>query len=117
MFHGIFIHFLGRINFKDKLIFKSKIYKNYKIYEGVIISVKLSIIIPTYNEEEYLPKLLYSIKEQEFKDYEIIVADAGSVDRTREIAESNGCKVIEGGLPAVGRNNGAKIAKGKYFYF
>ena len=85
--------------------------------EGVTINVKLSIIIPTYNEEEYLPKLLYSIKEQNFKDYEIIVADAGSVDRTREIAESYDCKVIDGGLPAVGRNNGAKIAEGDILLF
>ena len=46
-----------------------------------------SIIIPTYNEEEYLPVLLDSIKEQDFNDYEIIVADANSSDRTREIAE------------------------------
>ena len=64
--------------------------------EGVSINVKLSIIIPTYNEEEYLPKLLYSINEQNFKDYEIIVADAGSVDKTKEIAESHNCKVIPG---------------------
>jgi len=79
--------------------------------------VKLSIIIPTYNEEKYLPKLLYSIKEQEFREYEIIVADAGSRDNTREIASSNGCKVISGGLPAIGRNNGANIAKGDYLLF
>jgi uncharacterized protein (TIGR00661 family) len=85
--------------------------------EGVSINVKLSIIIPTYNEEEYLPKLLYSIKEQNFKDYEIIVADAGSTDKTKEIAESNNCKVIPGGLPAVGRNNGAKIAEGELLLF
>jgi uncharacterized protein (TIGR00661 family) len=85
--------------------------------KGVTINVKLSIIIPTYNEEEYLPKLLYSIKEQNFKDFEIIVADAGSVDRTREIAESYDCKVIDGGLPAVGRNNGAGIAEGDILLF
>ena len=85
--------------------------------EGVTISVKISIIIPTYNEEEYLPKLLYSIKEQNFKDYEIIVADAGSSDNTKEIAESSGCKVINGGLPAVGRNNGAEIANGDLLLF
>ena len=73
----------------------------------------LSIIIPTYNEEEYLPVLLDSIKSQSFDDYEIIVADANSTDKTREIAESYGCIVVAGGLPAVGRNNGAKIAKGE----
>lgn len=77
----------------------------------------LSIIIPTYNEEEYLPTLLESIKKQSFTDYEVIVADANSTDRTREIAKEYGCVVVEGGLPAVGRNNGARIAKGEYLLF
>ena len=77
----------------------------------------LSIIIPTYNEEEYLPVLLESIEKQSFEDYEIIVADANSTDRTREIAEEHGCIVVDGGLPAVGRNNGARVAKGEYLLF
>ena len=76
-----------------------------------------SIIIPTYNEEEYLPILLESIKKQEFDGYEVIVADANSTDKTREIAKDYGCIVVEGGLPAVGRNNGAKVAKGEYLLF
>jgi len=79
--------------------------------------VKLSIIIPTYNEEKYLQKLLESIKSQSFTDYEIIVADAESTDNTRKIAESFGCKIIDGGLPGTGRNNGAKIASGEYLLF
>ena len=77
----------------------------------------LSIIIPTYNEEEYLPVLLDSIKKQNFEDYEIIVADANSTDKTREIAKEYCCIIVDGGLPAVGRNNGAKIAKGEYLLF
>ncbi|WP_406534840.1 MJ1255/VC2487 family glycosyltransferase [Methanobrevibacter sp.] len=77
----------------------------------------LSIIIPTYNEEEYLPILLESIKEQDFEDYEVIVADANSTDKTREIAKEYGCIVVDGGLPAVGRNNGARVAKGEYLLF
>jgi len=77
----------------------------------------LSIIIPTLNEEKYLPYLLDSIKEQDFKDYEIIVADAGSKDRTLEIAKNFGCQTIKGGLPAKGRNEGAKIAKGDIILF
>ena len=77
----------------------------------------LSIIIPTYNEEEYLPVLLESIQKQSFTDYEVIVADANSTDNTREIAEEYGCIVVDGGLPGVGRNNGARVAKGEYLLF
>jgi len=88
----------------------------------------LSVIIPTLNEEKYLPLLLESIKKQDFKprtrtssvrgmDYEIIVADAGSTDKTVEIAKSYGCKVVVGGLPAKGRNEGAKVAQGDIFLF
>ena len=77
----------------------------------------LSIIIPTYNEEEYLPILLESIRKQNFKDYEIIIADSNSTDKTRQIAEEYGCKIVEGGMPAVGRNAGAKVAEGEYLLF
>ena len=76
-----------------------------------------SIIIPTYNEEEYLPVLLKSIKSQSFDDYEVIVADANSTDKTREIAKDYGCIVVDGGLPGVGRNKGAEVAKGDYLLF
>ena len=77
----------------------------------------LSIIIPTLNEEKFLPRLLNSIKEQSFSDYEIIVADAESKDKTIEIAKSFGCKIVKGGLPAKGRNEGVKRAKGDLFLF
>lgn len=77
----------------------------------------LSIIIPTLNEEKELPKLLESIKKQDFKDYEIIVADAGSQDRTVEIANRYGCLVVSGGMPSKARNSGAKRAKGDLLLF
>lgn len=77
----------------------------------------LSIIIPTHNEENYLPKLLSSVKNQNFSDYEIIVADANSSDKTREIAASFGAKIVKGGLPGAGRNRGAKAAAGDLFLF
>ncbi|RAP54214.1 MAG: teichoic acid biosynthesis protein [Methanosphaera sp. rholeuAM130] len=79
--------------------------------------MKLSIIIPTYNEEDYLPNLLESIHRQEFDDLEVIVADSHSTDRTVEIAESYDCKVVPGGLPAIGRNNGARVASGELLLF
>lgn len=79
--------------------------------------MKISIIVPTLNEEKDLPKLLESVNKQNFKDFEVIIADAGSKDNTRKIARKYGCKVIQGGMPAVGRNAGAKVAKGEFLYF
>lgn len=77
----------------------------------------LSIIIPTLNEGKYLPTLLDSIKNQSFKDYEIIVSDAGSKDNTVDVAQKYGCKVVKGGLLPAGRNRGAEAAKGDIFMF
>jgi glycosyltransferase involved in cell wall biosynthesis len=79
----------------------------------------LSVIIPTLNEEKYLPRLLQSIKEQNFnqEEIEIIVADADSQDKTREIARSFGYRVIKGGNLSQGRNNGAKAASNNLLLF
>ena len=78
---------------------------------------KISIIIPALNEEKSLPYTLESIKEQDFNDFEIIIADAGSTDKTVAIAEKYGCKIVKGGMPAVGRNSGAKAANGEWLLF
>lgn len=79
---------------------------------------RLSIIVPTLDEERLLPALLSSIELQDFRDYEVIVADAGSEDGTLEIAKKHGCRIVVGGrLPGIGRNNGAKAARGKYLLF
>lgn len=81
------------------------------------MKLPVSIIIPTYNEEAYLPDLLQSIKRQTKKPAEVIVADANSLDRTREVARRFGCIVVNGGKPAKGRNNGAKKAKSELLLF
>lgn len=77
----------------------------------------LSIIIPTLNEDKYLPLTLNEIKKQNFDNFEIIIPDAGSTDKTIEIAKSFGCKIASGGLPAKGRNEGAKAAQGDLLLF
>jgi glycosyltransferase involved in cell wall biosynthesis len=82
-----------------------------------MIKNMLSVIIPTYNEEGLLPTLLQSIKMQDYKDYEVIVADANSTDKTCEIARQYGARVVPGGLPAFGRNRGAEAARGEKFLF
>ena len=68
-------------------------------------------------EEKRLPNLLKSINMQEFKPAEVIVADNFSTDKTRELAKKLGAKVVDGGNIAVGRNNGAKVAKTDIFIF
>lgn len=76
-----------------------------------------SVIIPTYNEAELLPGLLSDLGAQRGIEFEVIVADAQSTDRTREIARAAGARVVEGGLPAVGRNAGAAVATGDVLVF
>lgn len=80
----------------------------------------VSIIIPTLNEEKFLPLLLVSIKEQSFSDYEIIVSDGGSTDNTKKVALENNCQFIidtEHHHPSWQRNNGATIARGDILLF
>ena len=50
--------------------------------------ILLSVIIPTYNVEKYLPACLGSLKEQDFQSYEVICIDDGSTDKTVGILES-----------------------------
>ncbi len=76
-----------------------------------------SVVIPTYKEEKYIGRLLESIKKQTLQPAEIIIADRPSGDKTREIAKKYGCKVVEGGIIPVGRNNGAKAAKSPILIF
>jgi 4,4'-diaponeurosporenoate glycosyltransferase len=62
---------------------------------------KVSVIIPTRNEEENLPFILASLNAQTFKPYEIIVVDDFSEDETKKIAQNYGAKTIENSeLPA-----------------
>jgi glycosyltransferase involved in cell wall biosynthesis len=79
----------------------------------------LSIVIPTLNEEKYLPRLLSDIKKQKQLDYEIIVSDGCSKDKTVNIAKNFGCVVVSDKQrsPARQRNNGANIAKGDTILF
>lgn len=77
----------------------------------------LTIVIPAKDEETYLPRLLASIRRQTLQPAEIIVADAFSTDRTREVAVSFGARVVDGGMPGPGRNRGAAHASTELILF
>ncbi|PWH12139.1 MAG: hypothetical protein DDG60_14675 [Anaerolineae bacterium] len=79
--------------------------------------MEFSVIIPTLNEEILLPNLLSDLQAQTLRDFEVIVADAGSQDQTVAIATRMGAKVVPGGMPAVGRNRGAQAASGNFLVF
>lgn len=85
---------------------------------------RFSVIIPAYNEEQYLPRLLDSIHlaAARFGDgnyIEIIVADNSSTDRTAEVALANGARVVEvtKRCIAAARNGGASVANGELLCF
>ncbi len=81
--------------------------------------MKISIVIPTLNEEEGIGATLDSINLEEFKkrghDVEMLIIDGNSKDRTREIAENKGAKVIVEPRKGYGRayKTGLKEAEGE----
>lgn len=79
--------------------------------------MKASVVIPTLNEAALLPGLLDRLERQTLRDFEIIVADAGSTDGTRELCRSRGVILTDGGMPAEGRNRGAAVARGERLFF
>ena len=82
--------------------------------------MELSIVIPVFNEEKYLENCLISILSQNVEfNYEVIVSDAGSEDKSLEIAKRYANLVVHSPFKSIGavRNYGAKFAKGKYLLF
>lgn len=84
----------------------------------------LTVVVPVYNEEEYLQECLRSLINQTFKDFEIILVDDGSTDNSLQIcnefaAKDSRIKVIhqtnQGMIRA--RYTGVRSAKGKYIIF
>lgn len=85
---------------------------------------KISIIVPVYNCEKYISNCINSILEQSFKDFELILVDDGSSDRSFEICESfakkdNRVRAIHQPNSGVSRarNRGMDEAKGEYIGF
>ena len=86
---------------------------------------KVSIIIPTYNRADLLPRTIGSVLNQTFRNFELIVVDDGSTDNTREVVKKFEEKDLRvkyiwqenSGGPAKPKNTGIKVAKGKFIAF
>lgn len=82
--------------------------------------MRFSIIIPNYNSEKWIKRLLKTIQEQTYKDYEVIIVDDMSTDGSVEIIESMGYNVIRNTYKRYNggsRNVGVEHAKGDYIMF
>ena len=86
--------------------------------------MKLSIIIPIYNVEQFLPQCLKSIQEQHFDDYEVLCIDDGSTDGSSKIINSfctidnhfRSIRQDNAGM-STARNRGLREAQGDYVLF
>ncbi|MDD5163413.1 MAG: glycosyltransferase [Candidatus ainarchaeum sp.] len=82
--------------------------------------MKASVIIPAYNAEKTIGQCLEALEKQAFGNFEVIVVDDGSKDKTAEIVEKfKGTKLLrqKNSGPAAARNLGAKSAKGEIIVF
>jgi glycosyltransferase involved in cell wall biosynthesis len=88
--------------------------------------ILVSIIIPIYNQEKYLPDCLASVEKQSIANMEVILVNDGSTDRSQKIIDEfcmchQTWEIItinrkNGGLSAA-RNSGIRKSRGKYIYF
>ncbi len=86
--------------------------------------IQFSVIIPTLNEEKYIGFLLDSLSRQTIKDFEVIVVDGYSKDKTVKVVESFRSKLpaltivkSDKRLTATQRNGGAEVAKYDWLVF
>lgn len=85
--------------------------------------IKISVVIPCYNEEKFVGGLLKDLSHQTIAPNEVIVADCGSTDKTAEVAKSFASKLpikiakSKYQSPGATRNVGAKKAQSEYLLF
>jgi len=83
--------------------------------------VSVSVIIPCYNQSQYLDETIQSVLRSDFHSVEVIIVNDGSSDTTDELGKALEEKYAQisyisqpNAGPSVARNNGIKRAKGKY---
>jgi glycosyltransferase involved in cell wall biosynthesis len=86
----------------------------------MLLSDKITIVVPCKNEENYITHLLTHLRQQSIGNTRIIIADC-STDNTREVIQTMrgdlNVEVIDGGPVSVAKNNGAKLSTTPYILF
>jgi len=92
-----------------------------KQLESKAINSKVSVVIPTYNCDRYIAEAIESVLHQTYTNYEILVVDDGSTDKTRQSLEPYIGKICyiyqENQGVSAARNRGIKEAKGEFIAF
>lgn len=83
---------------------------------------QISVIIPLYNKEQYIEATIRSVLSQDYKDYEIVIIDDGSTDKSCQVVNSikdDRIRLIsqENHGVSASRNNGVMNSNGKYIFF
>jgi glycosyltransferase involved in cell wall biosynthesis len=80
---------------------------------------KVSVVIPTYNRENFLHETIESVLAQTYQDFEVIVVDDGSTDNTRELISAFPVRYFyqENQGVAAALNKGAELSRGEYIAF
>jgi len=80
---------------------------------------RISAIIPTHNEEDYIGECLTCLQNQTYFPIEVIVVDFESQDQTRQIARAYGAKIVDMRVPGVGnaRDIGVLYASSDTLFF
>jgi glycosyltransferase involved in cell wall biosynthesis len=85
------------------------------------MSVRFSVLIPVYNRDNYINQAVDSVLNQTFSDFELIVIDDGSTDRSAEVLKSYGSKLKfiqqRNQGPEIARNAAATVARGEYLVY
>jgi glycosyltransferase involved in cell wall biosynthesis len=80
----------------------------------------VSVVIPVYNGEAFLAEAIESVAAQTYRQFELIVIDDGSTDRSGEIARGFSfvrCERQAKAGPGAGRNHGASLSSGQFLAF
>jgi len=86
----------------------------------MLLSDKITIVVPCKNEQDYIPHLLMHLRDQMIGSTRIIIADC-STDNTREAIQTMkgnlNVEVIEGGPVSIAKNRGARLVTTPYILF
>jgi glycosyltransferase involved in cell wall biosynthesis len=86
----------------------------------MLLSDKITIVVPCKNEENYIAHLLMHLRQQSIGNTRIIIADC-STDNTREVIQimkgELNVEIIDGGPVSIAKNNGARLVTTPYILF